>query len=327
MTSANLAGLSDEEVMLNRERFGANVIDEEKPNRFWEVVKEITTEPLFVILVCAAIVYSLLGSFGDGIVMIIALGFVSGIGIYQENKSRSAVDALKKLSAPHAKVIRNGKTVEIVPDDIVIGDLIIVEEGTIIPADAEVVELYDFSVNESILTGESMPVFKEVAGNNNLIFQGTSIATGSCVGRVTAIGKQTSLGKIGQSLQEIEEPKTPLQVQIKSFVRSMLSVGVIAFIVVWVINYYLSKSILQGLLHGLTIAMSVLPEEIPVAFSTFMALGAYHLYKKKVIARSPYTVETLGASTVICTDKTGTITENEMQLSSIFDFTNGKTYD
>ena len=348
MESEIFKGLTDEEVLLNREQFGANISETKKQNRFLEVVKEIVTEPLFVILVCAALVYFILGDYNEGTIMLVALSFVSGISLYQENKSRNAVDALKKLSSPQAKVIRNGITIEIPSEEIVLHDLIMVEDGHLVPADALVLKANDFSVNESILTGEALPVFKETSPRltpalskgeggsskerektepNNKIFQGTMIMTGSCVAQVCAIGKQTALGKIGQSLQEIEITKTPLQQQIKKFVRSMVGVGVFAFFIVWGINYYLLKDLLHGLLHGLTIAMSVLPEEIPVAFSTFMALGAYHLYKKKVIARSPHTVETLGAATVICTDKTGTITENDMQLSAIYDFGQNKIYD
>ena len=146
------------------------------------------------------------------------------------------------------------------------------------------------------------------------------VDSGNCVAEVQVVGKDTALGKIGTSLEEIEQTKTPLQVQIKSFVKSMVIFGAIAFLLVWGINYYHSRDILNALLQGLTLAMSILPEEIPVAFSTFMALGAYRLYKNKVITRSPYTVETLGAATVICTDKTGTLTENRMELRAIFDW-------
>jgi len=327
MAFEKFKGLNNEEVKINRAQYGSNAAETEIHNRFWQVLKEIISEPLFIILVCAGLVYFLLGEYNEGIIMLIALSFVSGISLYQENKSRSAVDALKKLSSPQAKVIRNSAIIEIPSEEIVMDDLIVVEDGNIIPADAIVLEPHDFSVNESILTGEALPVIKEKQEPNNKLFQGTMIMTGSCVAKVIAIGKETALGKIGQSLEEIEITKTPLQHQIKSFVNSLVGVGVIAFIIVWGLNYYLSKSILHGLLHGLTLAMSVLPEEIPVAFSTFMALGAYHLYKKKVIARSPHTVETLGAATVICTDKTGTITENKMQLSAIYDFEQNKIYD
>lgn len=327
MAFEKFKGLNDDEVKLNRSQFGTNATESEIQNRFWQVVKEIVAEPLFIILVCAGLIYFFLGEYNEGIIMLIALCFVSGISLYQENKSRTAVDALKKLSSPQAKVIRNGSAIEISSEEIVMNDLIIVEDGNIVPADAKIIEGHDFSVNESILTGEALPVLKEIQEPADTIFQGTMVMTGSCIARVSAIGKQTALGKIGQSLQEIETTKTPLQKQIKSFVRSLVGVGVIAFIVVWAFNYYISKSLLHGLLHGLTLAMSILPEEIPVAFSTFMALGAYRLYKKKVIARSPHTVETLGAATVICTDKTGTITENKMQLSAIYDFEQNKIYD
>jgi len=327
MSYEKYTGLNDEEIKINRLQFGVNTAEAESHNRILQVAKEIISEPLFIILVCASLIYFILGEFNEGIIMLIALGFVSGISLYQENKSRGAMEALKKLSSPRAKVIRNGTVIEILSDEIVMNDLIIVEDGNIVPADAEIIEIHDFSINESILTGESLPVSKELDKPHNLIFQGTVVMTGSSVAKVIAIGKQTSIGKIGQSLHNIVITKTPLQLQIKSFVRSMVGAGIVAFIIVWAINYYLSKNFLDGLLHGLTLAMSVLPEEIPVAFSTFMALGAYHLYAKKVIAKSPHTVETLGAATVICTDKTGTITENKMELSAIYDFEQNKIYD
>ncbi len=327
MASQNFKGLSDEEVKLNREQFGSNTTEAETQNKFLEIVKNIVLEPMFVILVFVALVYFILGQYNEGIVMLVAICFVSGISLYQENKSRNAVDELKKLSSPTAKVIRNGITFEIPFESIVLHDLITVEDGNVIPADANILEAHDFTVNESILTGESLSVTKDLQEPNNIIFQGTMVMTGSCIALVTAIGKTTSLGKIGQSLAGIEITQTPLQQQIKSFVRYMIAIGVVEFIIVWALNYYISKSILHGLLQGLTLAMSVVPEEIPVAFSTFMALGAYHLYKKKVIAKTPYTVETLGAATVICTDKTGTITENAMQLSAIYDTAENKIYD
>lgn len=320
-----LSGLTDQQVLASREKHGRNVVQAEKQHRLFTVIKEIAAEPLFIILVCTAAIYLILGETGEAVIMLIALAFVSGISIYQENRSRSAVDALKKLSAPLAKVIRNSLTNEINAEDLVVDDLIVLEDGNLVPADAVILQQNDFSVNESILTGESLPVIKETEGSK--IFQGTMIMTGSCTALIVAIGKQTELGKIGESLEAIEEVKTPLQEQIKSFVKMMVAAGAVAFLIVWGVNYYLSKDILHSLLHGLTLAMSVLPEEIPVAFSTFMALGAYHLYKKKVIARSPHTVETLGAATVICADKTGTITENEMRLSAIYDFAQDKIYD
>jgi Ca2+-transporting ATPase len=320
-------GLGDQEVIANRKAFGSNEMGEKSKNPIWGILLEIIKEPLFVILLLASSIYFILGETTEGIIMLVAIGLVSGISIFQENKSRNAVNALKKLSSPKAKVYRNSEVVTIPTGEIVVKDLILVEDGNMIPADAKIIEAHDFSVNESILTGESLSVSKDHLSESPMIFQGTMVDAGNCVAEVQAIGRQTELGKIGTSLAEIEQTKTPLQTQIKSFVKYMVSFGAIAFLLVWGINYMISKDVLNALLQGLTLAMSILPEEIPVAFSTFMALGAYRLYKKKVITRSPYTVETLGAATVICTDKTGTLTENRMELRAIFDLQKGSLQD
>jgi Ca2+-transporting ATPase len=245
---------------------------------------------------------------------------VAAISLFQEARSRNAIDALKKLSQPKNKVIRNNEIVEILSEDIVLGDFIQVEEGTFIPADAVIIQSNDFSVNESILTGESLSVFKSETSEIKQVFQGTIVATGLAICEVIAIGNQTSLGKIGKSLEEIVEEKTPLQVQITNFVKKMSIIGLVTFGIVWAINYYHSKSILDSLLKALTIAMSVIPEEIPVAFTTFMALGAWRLMKMGIITKQTKTVETLGSATVICTDKTGTITENKMSLAQLYLF-------
>ncbi|WP_209331114.1 cation-translocating P-type ATPase [Lunatimonas salinarum] len=313
-------GLSDEEVIASRNSFGTNGMGDQAKNPVWGILLEIISEPMFILLVVAATIYFLVGESTEGIIMLVALGLVSGISLVQERKSRKAVDALRMLSSPKARVYRNGKLIEIPTDEIVVRDLILVEDGNLIPADARIIEAHDFSVNESILTGESLSVAKDHLSASPLIFQGTLVDSGNCMAEVQAIGNKTELGKIGTSLERIEQTKTPLQTQIKRFVRNMVVFGAIAFLLVWGINYLLSEDILSALMQGLTLAMSILPEEIPVAFSTFMALGAYRLYKSSIIAKSPYTVETLGAATVICTDKTGTLTENRMELRAIFDF-------
>jgi Ca2+-transporting ATPase len=252
--------------------------------------------------------------------MTIAILLVAAISLFQEARSRNAIDALKKLSQPKSKVIRNSKIIEIPSEEIVVGDCIQVQEGTFIPADAVIIQSNDFSVNEAILTGESLSVFKNELSEINKVFQGTIVATGLAICEVTAIGNQTSLGKIGKSLESIEEEKTPLQLQITNFVKKMSIIGLIIFGIVWALNYYHSKVVFDSLLKALTIAMSVIPEEIPVAFTTFMALGAWRLMKMGIITKQTKTVETLGSATVICTDKTGTITENKMSLAQLYVF-------
>jgi P-type Ca2+ transporter type 2C len=330
MAQLNFKGLDDAAVLKSREEFGANKTVYKKESRLIEILWEVVLEPLFLILIAAAAIYFLLGEYQEGIIMLFALALVSGISLFQERKSRNALDALKVMSSPKAKVVRNGELISINSEELVVGDVLLVEDGDLIPADANILEAHDFSVNESLLTGESLPVTK--SGPEAKVYQGTLVMTGNCFAEISAIGKKTTLSKLGLSLQEIEVSKTPLQVQIKKFVTKMVGFGVVAFLIVWGVNLYISGSILDSLLHGLTLAMSVLPEEIPVAFSTFMALGAYRLYKKKIITRSPFIVETLGAATVICVDKTGTLTLNSMDLAGIYgwdkkdsiDFTSSK---
>ena len=252
--------------------------------------------------------------------MTVAIFLVAAISLFQEARSRNAIESLKKLSQPKSKVIRNSELVEIPSEEIVLGDFIQVEEGTFVPADATIIQSNDFSVNESILTGESLSVFKNEASEIKQVFQGTIVATGLAICEVTAIGNQTQIGKIGKSIETIAEEKTPLQIQITNFVTKMSIIGLVIFVIVWAINYFQSKSVLDSLLKALTIAMSVIPEEIPVAFASFMALGAWRLMKMGIITKQTKTVETLGSATVICTDKTGTITENKMSLAQLYLF-------
>jgi Ca2+-transporting ATPase len=252
--------------------------------------------------------------------MAFAIVFVMAISVFQESRSRNAIEALKKLTQPKCKVIRNSQLIEIPTEEIVIGDCVQLEEGAFIPADGIILSSNDFSVNESILTGESLAVFKSNESENKQVFQGTIVASGLAICEVTAIGNKTQLGKIGSSLNAIEEEKTPLQIQIGNFVTKMSIIGLVIFAIVWAINYYNSGLVLDSLLKALTLAMSVIPEEIPVAFTTFMALGAWRLMKMGIITKQTKTVETLGSATVICTDKTGTITENRMSLAELYLF-------
>lgn len=314
-TQQELKGLSNEAVLLSRTKFGPNSIVNQEKNQFLKSLSEMVLEPMFLLLLTATGIYFITGDYGNGIFMIVAIVLVSTISLYQESKSRTAIEALKKLSQPKSKVIRNGEIIEILSEEIVVGDLIQTEEGTFIPADGIILQSNDFSVNESILTGESMAVFKNETAENNSVFLGTIVTGGLAICEVTAIGNETKLGKIGKSLEAIVEEKTPLQIQMGNFVKKMSLVGLVIFVFVWVINYYNSNNVLDSLLKALTLAMSIIPEEIPVAFTTFMALGSWRLMKMGIIVKQTKTVETLGSANVICTDKTGTITENKMSLA------------
>lgn len=313
-------GLSDLEVLESSKKFGTNTINHQDKNHFLNSILDIVKEPMFLLLLTATSIYFITGDYADGIFMTFAIISVVAISVFQESRSRNAIEALKKLTQPHCKVIRNGNTIEIPTEEIVISDCVQLEEGAFIPADGIILSSNDFSVNESILTGESLAVFKSNESENKQVFQGTIVASGLAICEVTAIGNKTQLGKIGSSLNDIEEEKTPLQIQIGNFVTKMSIIGLVIFAIVWAINYYNSGLVLDSLLKALTLAMSVIPEEIPVAFTTFMALGAWRLMKMGIITKQTKTVETLGSATVICTDKTGTITENRMSLAELYLF-------
>lgn len=317
-TNFDIEGLTDEQVSHSREEHGQNALDYKQENNFLDAVKKLVKEPMIILLFAASLIYLVSGKTGDAIFLAFAIVLVSVISLYQDSRSRNALQKLKKLSQPHCKVIRNGEVIEINSEDLVVGDSLMVEEGTSITADGVIVHSNDFSVNESILTGESLSVFKDKDKEDNLIFKGTNVASGLAIATITHIGNKTKLGKIGKSLESIKEEKTPLELQVSNFVKTMVIAGTIVFLIVWAINYFQSNDLLDSLLKALTLAMSILPEEIPMAFTTFMAIGAWRLMKKGIVVKQMKTVETLGSATVICTDKTGTITENKMSLAKMF---------
>lgn len=314
----DIQGLTNSQVIIAREKFGPNKLDFKKEDGFFDTLIRIIKEPMMILLLVAAAIYFISGKAGDGIFLLVAIVFQTSISLYQDSRSKNALEKLNDFSQPNCKVIRDGEVVEIKSEDLVVGDSLMVEEGTSITADGTIVHSNDFSVNESILTGESFAVFKDKAKEDSFIYSGTTVASGLAIATITAIGNQTKLGKIGSSLESIEEEKTPLEIQITNFVKKMAIAGVIVFAIVLAINYWSSQNLLNSLLQSLTLAMSILPEEIPVAFTTFMALGAWRLMKMGIVVKQMKTVETLGSATVICTDKTGTITENKMSLAKLF---------
>lgn len=316
----NISGLSDSQVLEARAKYGYNQLDYKKENSFWEAAKDLVKEPMVLLLLVASSIYFISGNIGDGIFLAAAIVLVGAISLYQDSRSRNALAQLKDFTQPNCKVIRDGEVVEIKSSDLVMGDSLMIEEGTSITADGRIVHSNDFSVNESILTGESLPVYKSATAEDPFVYKGTTVASGLAIATITAIGNATRLGAIGKSLESIKEEHTPLERQISNFVKKMVIAGAAVFITVWLINYLQSYELLDSLLKALTLAMSILPEEIPVAFTTFMALGAWRLMKLGIVVKQMKTVETLGSATVICTDKTGTITENKMSLAKLFVF-------
>ncbi len=323
----NIKGLSTAEVTASRSKYGSNTNDYKKENILLKAIVNFLQDPMVILLLVASAIYFISGKISDGFFLASAILLISLISSYQNARSRNALQKLKNFTKPNCKVIRNGSVVEIKTEDLVIGDSLMVEEGTSISADGTIEHSNDFSVNESILTGESLSVSKDKSSENNYIFQGTTVSSGLAIATITAIGSHTKLGKIGKSLENIKDEKTPLEIQIGNFVKKMAIVGAIIFLIVWSINFYHSNDIFDSLLKALTLAMSILPEEIPIAFTTFMALGAYKMFQNGIIVKQMKTVETLGSATVICIDKTGTITENTMSLAKLFSLKSNKIVD
>jgi Ca2+-transporting ATPase len=323
----NIIGLTDIEVKTSRGKFGNNEQIHKKKYKWWIALFDLFKEPMLSLLIAVAIIYFILGQNDEAYFMLAAIIAVSGISFYQDNRSRKALESLEKLNEPLSTVFRNGVEKKIPTKEIVVNDLVIAKEGNTINADGEIIHSNDFSVNESALTGEAYAVFKSEKIENKTIYSGTLVASGLAVYRVNKIGLETEIGKLGSSLLSIKEEATPLQIQIEKFVKVMAIIGIVIFLLVWAVYFWRTHDLLNSLLKGLTLAMSILPEEIPVAFTTFMALGSWRLMKEGVIVKKIRTVETLGSATIICTDKTGTITENKMSLQSVYAFNNDHLYE
>ena len=315
---AAFSGLTDEQVLRSRSTYGANIIRLKQVHPVVDILKKLALEPMVVLLVATSSIYFIAGDTSDGIFLFCAVFLVAAISIYQDRRSHQAMLKLQSYLKSKCQVVRNGKKILADNSEIVVGDLIIAEEGHIVAADARIIRANDFSVSESMLTGESLPVYKDAQGPGNDIFQGTTVVSGLAWAEVTAVGEATRLGRLGKSLESIKSAPSPLEKQIRNFVKKMVFAGSIVFVAIWAIQFFLTHSWTASFIKALTLAMSILPEEIPVAFTTFMALGAWRLMKTGIVVRQTKTIETLGSATVICIDKTGTITENNMRLAKVY---------
>lgn len=324
----NMKGLTREEVKLAREKFGKNVLIEDKKESFLMKIVEVIKEPMFLLLMIAAIIYFILGEPKDGLIMLIFVVGVISIEVIQEWKTDKTIKALKNLSAPHIEVIREFKRITINSEDLVPGDLMIITEGIKIPADGKIVHSHDLCVNESSLTGEALGVWKcsECTDENKQYFRkdycyaGTLVIQGSGVILVKKIGVNTEYGKIGKNVSENVEEDTPLEKQTGKLVKVCAGIAGVLFALVSGITYLnlqdvvFKDRIIQSILSGVTLAMAMIPEEFPVMLTVFLSMGAWRLAKKNSLVRKLPSVETLGAISVLCVDKTGTITMNEMTL-------------
>jgi len=318
-------GLTEEKAKAQQNKYGLNVLTQKKKRGLFYYVSKITQEPMLLILLIAAVLYFIIGSTWDGVLMIGGALMMIGIDLYQERKTDKALEMLSELSTPKVSVIRNSKT-EIIPRaELTVGDLMLLKEGERVAGDGIIVSASNLFMDESLLTGESGSVYKTARKSEtdkqkdvNHVFMGTLVLSGQAVIEVKAIGNKTQFGKIGQSLATIEEEPTPLQKQTKKLVKIFGIAGLLSCLLLMLIVFEHNHQIIDSFLKGLTLTISVIPEEMPVILTVFGALGAYRLTRKKTLVRKISAVETLGHITTLCTDKTGTLTENRMELEELY---------
>jgi Ca2+-transporting ATPase len=321
-------GLDSAEARRRLARDGPNELPQAARRNLLRILVDVMREPMLLLLASAAVLYVLLGNIGEASILCASVVAVIALTIYQEGKSERALRALRDLASPRAAVMRDGALVRIAARDVVVGDIIMAAEGDRVPADARVIAAHDLSVDESILTGESMPVTKRAALEDeaastagtvetSMLYSTTLVVAGHAFGEVSAVGARTEVGRIGRTLGAIVPEKSPLQREIARVVIVFAALGVALCALVSVLYLVQRGGWIDALLAGITLAIANIPEEFPVILSVFLAMGAWRLARHHVLTRRPAAIETLGAVTVLCSDKTGTLTENRMAVRAL----------
>ena len=316
-------GLNTNEVNERIALYGYNELPSEKPKNVFGIAKEVIKEPMFILLIACGILYIVLGDLNQGLFLLSTIIIIIFITFYQYQKTEKALNSLKNLSSPRALVIRNGQEIRIPGREVVPDDVVILNEGDRVPADGILIKAVNLTIDESILTGESVPVYKsfehDTANNiNTFVYSGTLVVQGKGYVKIRSIGLHTAFGKIGSSIINIEPQETQLQKEMKAFIIKLFLIGAMISVLVVGVFYFVRGNFIQSLLYGLAAAMAILPEEFPVVLTIFLALGAWRLSQKNVLTRKSSAIETLGAATVLCSDKTGTITQNKMDVGLVY---------
>lgn len=327
-----VTGLSEPEARARLQRSGRNELPAQESRTFLRIALEVAKEPMFLLLLAAGALYFATGKPGDALLLLSFVFVVMAITIIQERRTERALDALRDLSSPRALVLRDGQARRIPGSEVVPGDFLIVAEGDRVPADALLRRGTNVCADESLLTGESVPVRKAPSweakelkrpGGDDLpsLFSGSLVTAGQGLCEVMNTGLETEIGRIGRALQLVAPDATPLQIETGRIVRTLAVVGLAACLIVVVIYALTRGGTIQvwkeGVLAGIAMAMAILPEEFPVILTVFLGLGAWRISKSRVLTRRMPAIETLGAATVLCVDKTGTLTENRMTLSRV----------
>ncbi len=330
--SESYQGLTNKEVEEKLKKEGFNELPSSKPKNVFQIALGVVKEPMFLLLVACGALYLILGDIQEGLMLMGFVFVVMGIEFYQEKKTEKALDALKDLASPRALVIREGNTVRIPGKEVVTGDIVILQEGDRVPADAIVLSSVNLLADESLLTGESVPVRKRewnetdksfIPGGDDIpvVYSGSMIVQGNAIVKVTATAMNTEIGKIGKALESVEEEPTRLKIEMGTLIKRLAIIGISLCVLVIAVYTLTRGDLLKGFLAGITLAMAMLPEEFPVVLTIFLAVGAWRMSKKYVLTRKPAAIETLGSATVLCSDKTGTITQNKMTVTRLFNGT------
>lgn len=316
-STVHIPGLSTQEVIERQKKYGLNTLPNKQRRNIFHLIWDIIKEPMILLLVLAMGLYLLFGDLQEGLSLSIFVLVIISISLYQEGKTEHALQALRELTTPNALVIRNNQNVQISSRDIVVDDIVILYEGDRVPADGQLLSVNDLLIDEALLTGESLPVSKDVQNEYN-VFSGTLVVHGQGIFKVQAIGENTAIGKIGIELETLEPEPSPLQHQVAKLVKTLSIIGIIICLTLVVLLGVLKGNWLNASLAGLALAMSLLPEEFAVILTVFPALGAWRLSKEQVLTRRVASIETLGAISILCVDKTGTLTENKMTVSALW---------
>jgi Ca2+-transporting ATPase len=324
----NLQGLTEQEALEQLAEDGYNELPSANKRTFFHILLEVVREPMFLMLIACGLLYLFLGDRAEALMLIGFVVVIIGITFYQEQKTERALEALRDLSSPRALVLRDGKQQRIAGREVVRQDIILLSEGDRVPADAVLLSGSTVSVDESLLTGESVPVRKRawdgrlemgLPGGDDLpfIYSGTLVVKGQGIAEVRSTGPRTEIGKIGKALKILEPEDTNLQQQTAKIVRNFAIVGLCLCAIVVVVFALTRGDWLNGFLAGITLAMATLPEEFPVVLTIFLALGAWRISQRHVLTRRVHAIEMLGAATVLCVDKTGTLTLNRMTVTRL----------
>ncbi|VVB74889.1 Copper-exporting P-type ATPase B [Candidatus Tiddalikarchaeum anstoanum] len=310
-----MVGLTSSEAEKRLKQYGLNEITKHWEVKFWSIAKEEVSEPMIILLLVVGVFYTIWGKLEDALTIFTVITILVFVEIWNEYRAKKSIESLSKMAAPTSRVIRNNHTIEVRSENLVPGDVIILTTGTRIPGDAELIEQYSLQVDESSLTGESVPIDKRV---KDKVYAGTLVVGGEAKAEILQTGLDTRIGRLSKMAEAIKPPKTQLQLSMKDLSGKLVWVALFFSIIIPLYGLLLGNNFRDMLLTGLALAFAVIPEELPIIITMILGIGSYNLSKEHLLIKKIKASEALGGATVILTDKTGTITENKMRIAETY---------